>query len=86
MREFISLEKDLEAVKIQIILKSDFNLHDAFAVFDVDRDGSISPVELMEGLAAIGVYPTNEEVELFFKRYDFDKSNQIEFKEFSDAF
>lgn len=66
-------------------LKSDFNLHDAFAIFDLDRDGTISPIEMMEGLASIGVYPTNEEVELYFKRYDSDKSNRIDFKEFSKS-
>lgn len=85
LRELITLEKDLEATKIQMTLKFDFNLHDAFAIFDTDRDGSITPIEFTEGLAAIGVYPTNEEVELYFKRYDSSKTNTLGFKEFSKS-
>jgi len=67
-------------------LKPDFNLHDAFVIFDNDRDGTISPAELRDGLAAIGVFPTSDEVDLFFKRYDTDNNLRITFHEFSAAF
>ena len=58
LRETIGFEKELEAAKIQLILKSDFNVHDAFAIFDITRNQRITPSELIEGLQAIGVYPT----------------------------
>lgn len=86
IREMINLEKELESSKIQLILKSDFNMHDAFAIFDFNKDGSVQMSELREGLSAIGVYPTNEEVELFFLRHDQDKNMSLQFKEFFDAF
>jgi Ca2+-binding EF-hand superfamily protein len=50
--------------------KSDFNLYDAFNIFDSGRVGNITIHDIREGLNQIGVYPTAEEVELFMTRYD----------------
>jgi hypothetical protein len=41
---------------------------------------------LRDGLAAIGVFPTSDEVDLFFKRYDGSRDHRLNFKEFSEAF
>lgn len=62
------------------------NLEDAFTIFDQDRDGHITPAELRDGLSAIGVFPTSEEVDLFFHRYDDDSNNRVSIKEFAQAF
>ena len=67
-------------------MKPDFNLHDAFVIFDHFRSGAVSQADLREGLAAIGVYPTTDEVNLFFQRYDNDRNHRLTFKEFSQAF
>ena len=39
LREFISLENQLESSKVSLTQKCDFNLHDAFAIFDQHRFG-----------------------------------------------
>jgi hypothetical protein len=39
-----------------------------------------------DGLSAIGVFPTSDEVDLFFKRYDVYKHHRLNFSEFSNAF
>ncbi len=67
-------------------MKPDFNLHDAFIIFDNSRVGSITQSDLRDGLAAIGVFPTSDEVDLFFKRYDTTKNFRLNFSQFSDAF
>lgn len=67
-------------------MKPDFNLHDAFVIFDHFRTGTICQADLREGLAAIGVFPTADEVNLFFQRYDTDKNHRLNFNEFSAAF
>jgi hypothetical protein len=82
----ISLEKDLEAAKIALTLKSDMNLQDAFFIFDKNQDGYISPLELRDNLAAIGIFPTSEEVDLFFRRYDVDRNIRMSMQEFAEAF
>jgi Ca2+-binding EF-hand superfamily protein len=86
LRDFISLERELEASKTALTLKPDFNLHDAFTIFDSSRSGLLSHSDIREGLNAIGVFPTSEEVDLFFKRYDDDHNLRINFHEFSQAF
>lgn len=86
LRDFISLERELEASKTALTLKPDFNLHDAFTIFDGSRSGLLSHSDIREGLNAIGVFPTSEEVDLFFKRYDDDHNLRINFHEFSLAF
>jgi len=42
--------------------------------------------ELREGLAAIGVFPTSEELDLFVTRYDTSGDRRLNMREFSDAF
>ena len=86
LRDFISLERELESSKTSLTLKPDFNLHDAFTIFDQTRTGTVSQCEIRDGLAAIGVFPTVDEVDLFFKRYDKNRDHRLCFQEFADAF
>ncbi len=82
LRDFISLERELESNKTSLALKSDFNLTDAFKIFDRDYRGSITVADLRDGLSAIGVFPTSEEVELFVTRYDESKDRRLSIREF----
>lgn len=86
LRDTVAQERELEATKVNLTLKPDFNLHDAFNIFDTNHDGKLSAPEIREGLAAIGVFPTHDEVDLFFKRYDTDGDGTIGFREFAKAF
>ena len=61
---------------------SDFNLFDAFNIFDVARYGSVGPSEIQTGLNAIGIYPTFDECTLFVTRYDSNRNGRISFNEF----
>jgi Ca2+-binding EF-hand superfamily protein len=66
------VERDTEAAKIDLALKSDFNLVDAFKLFDIKSLGGISKQDLMDGLRTnlefTDYHP--DTVTLFFKRYD----------------
>jgi hypothetical protein len=86
LREQISLERELENAKIQLAQTPDFNILDAFRIFDLDSRGSISITDLRVGLNEIGVYPDSEELALYFKRYDADADGRLRFSEFSDSF
>ena len=86
LRDFIALEREVESSKVALTLKPDFNLHDAFRIFDQCHYGAISVADLRDGLAAIGVFPTSEETDLFFKRYDTSNDGRLSFNEFSQAF
>lgn len=86
LRDMIMLERELESNKVSLALKSDFNLTDAFKIFDRDFRGSISIHDLRDGLSAIGVFPTSEEVELFVTRYDSSHDRRLSAREFEAAF
>lgn len=86
LREQISLERELENAKISLIQKPDFNVFDAFRIFDIDSRGWISLSDLKIGLSDIGVFASHDELDLYFKRYDKDQDGRIKFSEFCDSF
>jgi Ca2+-binding EF-hand superfamily protein len=86
LRDFIQLERELESNKVSLALKTDFNLTDAFKIFDQRYLGNITVHDLRDGLSAIGVFPTSEEVELFMTRYDEIKDRRLCMREFEKAF
>lgn len=86
LRDLIRTENDIEREKTSLAMKSDFNMTDAFKIFDVNYCGHICVTELREGLAAIGVFPTSEELDLFITRYDTTGDRRLNMREFSDAF
>jgi len=86
LREQISFERELENAKTALIHKPDFNLFDAFRIFDFDSRGYATISDFKYGLNEIGVYPSAEELDLFIKRYDKNRDLRIRFSEFCDAF
>ena len=86
LREMISLEREIETSKTSLTLKSDFNLVDAFKIFDINYRGAVGSTELREGLSAIGVYPTQDEVDLFITRYDKSGCRRLSSRDFGEAF
>ena len=86
LKELCNLEQELESAKINLALKNDFNLIDAFDIFDTNRNRVIDFYELQAGLNAIGVYPTREDIDLFITRYDNSHDRRLNMREFEDAF
>jgi len=85
-KEQLDLERMLERVKIDLSLRTDFNLIDAFRVFDQDGKGWISPNEIKEGLQLFNVFAQPEDIAFFMKRYDKDDDGKLRYSEFCDAF
>jgi Ca2+-binding EF-hand superfamily protein len=85
LRDMIRIENELESHKTQAALKSDFNLTDAFKIFDRNYNGVITSYELRDGLSAIGVFPSADEVDLWITRYDTTGDRRLNMREFSEA-
>jgi Ca2+-binding EF-hand superfamily protein len=85
-RDQLELEKRLERIKIDLTLRTDFNLIDAFRVFDVEGKGWITPQEVKEGLTIYGVFTNFEDLGLYFSRYDKDEDGRLRYSEFCDSF
>ena len=81
------MERDIESAKIDLALKSDFNLGDAFRLFDMRGIGSITSQELVDGLRMnldFGEF-CPDDIYMFFKRYDRLGRGRITFNELSEA-
>lgn len=78
----LELEKKIEKAKIQLSLKTDFNLIDAFRIFNESGNGSASIPDLQRGLSELGLDVSNDEVSLFMKRFDQDHDRQLRYSEF----
>ena len=80
----INNNRMLESTKNDLALRADFNLFDAYRYFDVNgRSSYISQKEFQEGLAALNVFPTRDEISLFFKRFDTDSDGFLRYKNIS---
>lgn len=87
LKNMIFLEMDIEKSKQKLALKGDFNLLDAFRLFDKYGLGDITKLDFEEGLKTLGIYSImKKEIDLFFKRYDSNGDHKLRFLEFSDAF
>lgn len=84
--DIIREERDLETAKINLARRADYNLYDAFRIFDTTNRGFITLGELRDGLAAIGLYPSTSDIELYIKRYDRQGDRRLRFSDFSDSF
>lgn len=84
--DIIKEERDLESAKCNLVRRSDFNLYDAFKIFDTTSRGYVTLADIRDGLAAIGVYPSTSDIELYIKRYDRFGERRIRFTDFSDSF
>lgn len=85
--QLIDQERLIEQSKINLITHADFNIFDTFRVFDTMGRGSITQQELFQGLMQLfGVVPSQDEIDLFFQRYDKDKDGRLRYTEFCDIF
>ena len=65
--QFIDQERLLESSKMRLVSHLDFNLFDAFKIFDVLAKGSLTIHELNSGLINnLGLMPSMDELNLFF--------------------
>lgn len=55
-REQLELEKRLERVKVDLSLRTDFNLIDAFRIFDLEGKGWVTVAEVKEGLELFNIF------------------------------
>lgn len=85
-RQQLELERMLEKAKVDLTLRTDFNLIDAFRVFDTQGKGWISATELKEALTIFNIFAQPDDIQFFIKRYDKDEDNRIRYSEFCDAF
>lgn len=80
----IQTESQIEQMKIELSLRSDFNAEDAFAVFESNNSGSIYPSDLQYGLSCFGLNPTRNEVYLLMQKYSLMNTDSLNYADFFD--
>jgi Ca2+-binding EF-hand superfamily protein len=86
MKEIISVEREIEAAKLSLSVRTDFNSMDAFRMFDINGKGWVNTLEVQIGLERMGVFADRQDLKCFFKRYDRDNDGRLRYSEFCDAF
>ena len=83
----IFIEREVESAKIELALKSDFNLLDAFNVFDAKKVGGCSLNDFCHGLSLGLAFSdfTSDDVYMFFRRFDREGRGRLNFTDFSQA-
>lgn len=80
LKDNIFLERELESAKIEVALKPDFNLLDAFKIFDASGTGNASVQDVIVSLKEIGFHEfTHDDVFLMFRRHDANGDGKLNF-------
>ena len=87
LKDNIFLERELESARIEAALKNDFNLLDAFKIFDSRGTGNISVQDVITALREILGFTqfTHDDVYLLFRRHDKNQDGKLNFTEFSNV-
>ena len=72
LKEIIFAEREVESAKIELALKSDFNIGDAFKMIDLRGTGAVSMQEMQDGLTqSLGFMDfSSDDLYLLFRRFD----------------
>ena len=84
LKMVMDAESKVERAKIDLALRGDFNVEDAFRVFELDGRGFLTEEDLKYGLNALEIYPTSSDVRLLMKRFDLQKEGVINYADFFD--
>ncbi len=78
-KELINLEREVEFVKQDLALRPDFNLMDAFRLFDNRAKGIITVKEFENIFRAFDLYPEKSDLYLLIKRLDRDGDGKLKY-------
>ena len=84
LKKMMNYESELERMKINLSLKNDFNVEDAFRVFELNGRGYLTVEDLEFGLNSLEVYPSSKDLRLLMKRFDLNKNGFLNYADFFD--
>jgi Ca2+-binding EF-hand superfamily protein len=84
LKKLMDVESNIENAKADLTNNPDFNVEDAFKLFDKNDKAHITEEDLKNGLNSLGLNPTDQDVKLLMKRFDLQKSGKINYADFFD--
>ncbi len=82
--ELMKIESKIEEEKIELVSKCDFNIEDAFKIFDLNNKGYIIDDDLKFTLNQFGIFANDHDIRLLMKRFDLNKKSCLTFTDFFD--
>eukprot|EP00826_Nyctotherus_ovalis_P059091 TRINITY_DN8189_c0_g1_i13.p1 TRINITY_DN8189_c0_g1~~TRINITY_DN8189_c0_g1_i13.p1 ORF type:complete len:407 (+),score=82.48 TRINITY_DN8189_c0_g1_i13:72-1292(+) len=82
MEEQLGYERRFEKAKQELATRFDFNLMDAFRVFDWTDRGYVTMGEFYDGTKDLGVAASYSEIAQLFKRLDSDADGKVRYADF----
>jgi Ca2+-binding EF-hand superfamily protein len=87
IQEMIPLESNLEEIKKDLATCNDVIIQELFGLFNsLKNENKIDKISFQKTLNKFFIYPTDEEIDLIFSRYDIDGDSYLEFFELSEIF
>jgi len=69
LKEILILENEIEKIKRELALLTDFNVPDAFSLFEITKKGYLNEQDLQFGLDILDIAAKPEEVSLVYRKY-----------------
>ena len=79
LKDQIDLDQEIENLRNDLALRSDFNLLDLFKIFDVYGKGYITSSEFEDGLRELSVYPSKDDLYLIVRKFDKDADGLLRY-------
>ena len=77
-------EREIEKAKSELALRSDFNIEDAFRIFESNDLGYITENDLIYGFNALSLNIPAQNIKLFMSKYDLINEGVLSFNNFFD--
>lgn len=62
-------ETEIEKMKMELALRCDFNVEDAFRIFELNGRGYLTEDDLKYGLSLIDILSTSRDIKILLKRF-----------------
>ena len=78
LRLLLTAETEIEKCKNELAVKSDFNMEDAFCIFELEKRGYINNIDLKYGLNNyLNIFPSLNDIDVLIKRYGNSSNNTL---------
>ena len=84
MQEEIKGHTLIDGIRNNLALKHDFNLIDAFRMFDLNDNGFITLMDIEQCLSRIGIRPSHDEIYMLIRHYSRLQDSRIRFSDLSE--
>lgn len=83
-KDMMSMESEIERAKIDLALRSDFNVEDCYRIFELNGRGFVDEADLKYGLSQLDIYASQNDIKLIMRRADIKRTGIINYGDFFD--